>query len=227
MEECGHQKIICSYGHSSGTFLFHEPLPKKCPQCGQLYDEQEHRPVLCFEDGSVPQPNGGETGKTEIKEEFSEHQNTAPIPTGSSGMIKPIKSRSSLQRRAGHAPRKTEPDSRILGHTGAKRQTPSVNGSIQSLGKMSAAQREKPTSRRNPAVSSGIDRGLDHKQLDLITGGTHIDIPKEGAFLGRDGLGRESFCLNPLVSRKHVFVQNGQSGILCTRCGVFEWHICR
>lgn len=214
MEGCRYQKIICSYGHSSGVFHRHASLPKKCPQCGQPYNRLEHRPVPCFEDGSVPHPSRQETRKAEMTEELPEQQDAVSVCTGPPSMIKPVNDPSSQHKGAGHVPGGDEPCGKIPSYTVSKRHGPSVRETIQGAGKMSKVQAKHPASCPDPVVRLETDKGQGHGPLRLITGGTYIDIPKEGAFLGRGGLGQECFCLNPLVSRKHAFVQNDRPGNL-------------
>lgn len=58
MKELNYKKIICASGHSSEAVPLDMPLPGKCPVCGQPYDRRYNKPILCLEDGTVPEEEG-------------------------------------------------------------------------------------------------------------------------------------------------------------------------
>ncbi|MBR4027690.1 MAG: FHA domain-containing protein [Lachnospiraceae bacterium] len=55
------------------------------------------------------------------------------------------------------------------------------------------------------------------KKIVLFTGGYKIEIPSSGGYLGREGIGKECFRMNPLISRKHAFVKVDHFGNLQVR----------
>lgn len=55
MKECMFRKMQCNAGHFTKAFAADEMLPRRCPICGQPYDRRYNRPIMCYEDGSVPE----------------------------------------------------------------------------------------------------------------------------------------------------------------------------
>lgn len=65
MKACMFRKMQCNAGHFSKAFAADEMLPRRCPICGQPYDRRYNRPIMCYEDGSVPEEDNGEVCKEE------------------------------------------------------------------------------------------------------------------------------------------------------------------
>lgn len=63
VKECTFRKIQCNAGHFSKAFAVDEMLPRRCPICNQPYDRRYNRPILCYEDGSVPEEHINESCK--------------------------------------------------------------------------------------------------------------------------------------------------------------------
>ncbi|MDO5132070.1 MAG: hypothetical protein Q4D81_03685, partial [Eubacteriales bacterium] len=83
-------------------------------------------------------------------------------------------------------------------------------------------RRETPQQRILPGFQNSAQPGArDHQSLSAGAGflleyfGDRIPIPDEGAWIGREGLGKQWFDGNLMISRKHVFVKpNPKSGRL-------------
>ncbi len=80
----------CNTGHFSKAFAADEMLPRRCPICNQPYDRRYNRPILCYEDGSVPEEHINESCKdntTAQMENVGEKKETAQkIPNSQDGI---------------------------------------------------------------------------------------------------------------------------------------------
>lgn len=71
MKECMFRKMQCNAGHFTKAFAADEMLPRRCPICGQPYDRRYNRPIMCYEDGSVPEEEV-DRSSTESSEPYAE-----------------------------------------------------------------------------------------------------------------------------------------------------------
>lgn len=206
MGESTFRKMQCNAGHFSRVFAADEALPRRCPVCGQPYDRRYNRPILCHEDGSVldTEAEAGEgnafTGGESPEETLKEAKQKEPEPAA--------KAEESVVREAGGGGAAEAPEYFRRG-----RQMSSLN--IQNP--VSPQSGRRAMQQRDTAEPETGTSGMGVAPIALFTGGHKIEIPGQGGYLGREGLGKESFMMNPLVSRKHAYVRADHFGSLQVR----------
>ena len=189
LEECTYRKIVCNAGHSTRAYAAEEPLPRRCPICGQPYDRRYNRPIACYEDGSVPAENT-EAVSEEVHEDLPEEvaaEAPAEIPAAIAAEIP-----ADVPEEAPMRP--------VMGRRGR---------SMVPLGEV------KPNVQ--PEMIRYVQRDVDAKQLVLYTGGERIPVTEAGGYLGRQEAGREAFAMNPQISRRHAYVRADRFGNLEVR----------
>ena len=189
LEESTYRKIVCNAGHSTRAYSAEEPLPRRCPICGQPYDRRYNRPISCYADGSVPEENT-EPISEEVQEEISEEV-TAEIPVSVPTAV-PASMPADISEETPIRP--------IMGRRGR---------SLTPLGEV------KPDVQ--PEMIRYVQRDMDIKQLVLYTGGERIQVTEAGGYLGRQENGGEIFAMNPQISRRHAYVRADRFGNLEVR----------
>lgn len=226
-ENCRFRKIICGLGHSSGVFSENEPLPRKCPVCGQPYDRKYNRPVYCMEDGTVP----SEREESEIRREQPELRREQPEIRREQSELR--REQSEIRRGQPEIYR-GQPEMQPIRRNGFERRNTANIYEEPSYEEPAMAPRRRrtefaedlrgrhtETADSSPYVSSpgrNIYQNTGRNaRLFLYCGGVKIPVPVEGAYLGRDMLGAECMKMNRLVSRKHAYVMDNQFGSLQIR----------
>ena len=187
--ECTYRKMQCNAGHFSRAFAVDEVLPRRCPVCNQPYDRRYNRPILCYEDGSVPEVQAD-----------SDCLETAAQAAGEN-----------MEEKAA--------DTEILESPGRGRRVPPQNPSddMSAFSRRRSGIKTNPASGKsdgmNPGVRSEQSR-MTGKRVVLFSGGCKITIPDQGGYVGREELGKECFAVNPLISRRHAYVRVDHFGNL-------------
>ena len=181
----------CNAGHFSRAFAADEMLPRRCPICNQPYDRRYNRPILCYEDGSVPEEHSNETYQENI-----------------SVQVEGTSAQKQMVQNAPNALDGVRRGRQILG--------PNVSETVVTSRRRNVEAVEHVYTRHeNLNYQSHFSEGRrSEKRVALFTGGFKIEIPEHGAYLGREELGKECFWANPLVSRKHAYVRVDHFGNL-------------
>lgn len=191
MKECTYRKMQCNAGHFSKAFAADEVLPRRCPVCNQPYDRRYNRPILCYEDGSVP----GEQSNNDCK-------GNDAIPMEDVGVQKEIvqnvKNAQERFRRGRQIADSNLTDTIV---SSRRRNVVMVDSINNEYGKVNDQ-------------SSVLVGNRFEKKVVLFTGGFKIEIPEQGGFLGREEIGKDCLYTNLLVSRKHAYVRVDHFGNL-------------
>ena len=201
MEECIYRKMICSAGHESRVYAPEEPLPRRCPVCNQPYDRRLHRPVLCFADGSVPGRQESVLPEAEEPAHLVKEEPAAAV------------------REVPDASPEEEPEFNVTdgfasggvsGMRGRRMPVPDA-GQTEGFrrGRTESAGSQRPV-REAGMRQAGMRQAAYDSQISgfvLYSGGSRIEVPQHGCFLGREETGEEILAMNMLVSRKHAFVE--------------------
>lgn len=216
MEELTYRKMICNAGHETRPFAAGEMLPRNCPVCNQPYDRKYNRPVLCREDGSVPNEELNENRSRETVSSETDITNSAGTDNAENNIVM----------------RRPQTDPRM--DTGmSDLRSPQINtaeravrrqGRPVSVGQVPSAAARGPRGGSNISSQRGIpgraERGFDTARQEAVTdialynGGDCIEIPISGGILGREGIGREILGVNPLISRKHAYIKIRNNTVL-------------
>lgn len=190
MEECKYRKMICNAGHETRPYSEGETLPKRCPVCNQPYDRRYNRPIFCYQDGTVPEENANADDKKndtdnlreKVDEDSSMKKSKEPLLSNQNN---------SLRR----------------GRSLAVNDTHSVYNPER--GRKSSIINEQDTDTSVLIRNSNSEKIT---KVGLFNGGDCIIVSNEGGYLGREEQGQEFLKLNPLISRKHVYVKINHFG---------------
>lgn len=189
MMECTYRKMQCNAGHFSRAFAIDEVLPRRCPICNQPYDRRYNRPILCYEDGSVP----------EVQADIDYREKAAQT--------------------AGENMEEKAADTEIPENPGRGRRVPPQNLSkdIPAFSRRRSGMETKPVSGKADSMNPGVrieQSRMTGKRVVLFSGGCKITIPDQGGYVGREELGKECFAVNPLISRRHAYIRVDHFGNL-------------
>ena len=206
MEECIYRKMICSAGHESRVYAPEEPLPRRCPVCNQPYDRRLHRPVLCFADGSVPGRQESVLSAAEEPARLVREEPAAAVREVSETAVPGEYESAGAEGYAVsgipgmRGRRMPVPDAgQAEGFRRGRTESPAHQRPVREAGMRQTGMRQTGT--RQTAYDSQISGFV------LYSGGSRIEVPQHGCFLGREETGEEIFAMNLLVSRKHAFVE--------------------
>lgn len=188
MEECKYRKMRCNLGHVTEPYPEGIALPRRCPECKQLYDRKFNKPILCYADGSVP--------KESVEDESNEEIHFADIQVESNNSY--VEYDNTDRSRRGRRPSQLETYEVALELSNRRRERQNSPKWGTELG----------TYEREHLVI----QNKSMKKRVLYGGGEKIEIPEYGACLGREELGKEYFYMNQLVSRKHAYVKADNGG---------------
>lgn len=195
MDPCKYRKIVCNAGHESRAFAEGEVLPRRCPVCNQPYDRRFNRPVLCYEDGSVP-----EESKPDLTIAVQENTSDSILPD-QMAVIDTASEHVSLdlnmprRGRRGVVERESSPAS--FGRRAAGLNRP-VSEDAVPQDNLAGGDRE-----HRPDVFS---------KIGLFNGGDCIQLSEEGCYLGREGYASHYLGINPQISRKHAYISVDRLG---------------
>lgn len=181
----------CNAGHFSKAFAADEVLPRRCPICNQLYDRRYNRPILCYEDGSVPEEHSNEA--------YQENISVQVVDASDQKEMVP-----------------NVPNTLDSGRRGRKILNPNLADAIVASRRRNVENVDYiHTSHEKVSYQSHFSEGRRfEKKVILFSGGFKIEIPEHGAYLGREELGKDCLWANPLVSRKHAYVRVDHFGNL-------------
>lgn len=187
--ECKYRKMQCNAGHFSRAFAIDEVLPRRCPICNQPYDRRYNRPILCYEDGSVP----------EVQADSDYREKAAQT--------------------AGENVEEKAADTEIPESPGRGRRVPPQNPSddIPAFSRRRSGIKTNSVSGKSDSINPGVrieQRRMTGKRVVLFSGGCKIAIPDQGGYVGREELGKECFAVNPLISRRHAYIRVDHFGNL-------------
>lgn len=189
--------MICNAGHESRAFSEGEILPRRCPVCNQPYDRRYNRPVLCYQDGSVPKnqsftdtvlTNEGDSG------DIINGRKTKREP-----MEEDLGSQNGIPRRGRGKPVAFEKDYSL--HKVERGRQRIIEDDLDDKTIDSTCQESRNTEQSDRNSRTG-----------LYNGGDCIVIPGEGCYLGREAYGQEYLCMNPLISRRHAYIKIDRFG---------------
>ena len=182
----------CNAGHFSKAYRADEVLPRRCPICNQPYDRRYNRPILCYEDGSVPEEHSNET----CQESISIQKKSASEQKG-------------IAQNVPSAPDGGQRGRQILNPNLSETVVVSRRRNIENVDYVHTTKHENVNYQ-----SRSSERRQSEKRVVLFSGGFKIEIPEHGAYLGREELGKDCLWANPLVSRKHAYVRVDHFGNL-------------
>lgn len=195
MDSCKYVKMICNLGHESRAYAEGEALPRRCPVCNQPYDRRYNRPILCYEDGSVPEEITAEplkTGNDDVSEPSSMEQ---PDSQGQMSEYEPYDFE--LPRRG----RKVDIEKNNPPLTRGRRESRPIN----------ALQTDEPPQKAEAYNQRNLKSG-SLSNIGLFNGGDCIKLPEESCCLGREGYASDYLGINPTISRKHAFISVDRLG---------------
>lgn len=191
VKECTFRKMQCNAGHFSRAFAADEMLPRRCPICNQPYDRRYNRPILCYEDGSVPEEHINESCKdnttAQVESVDEKEEMVQNIPNPQDGI-----------RRGRQISNLNLSDTVV---TSRRRNTEIIDSVQPGYEKIN----------HQPNFSEGR---RSEKRVVLFTGGFKIEVPEHGGYLGREELGKDCLQANLLVSKKHAYVRVDHFGNL-------------